>query len=377
MHAMTRSFSPEMIAAWRAVCERSLVPVAVQSPEWLLAKQKALATDDTEVDILAATSSHLEDDSLLAVAALTRVGLRQGFPMPCAISWDAGFIFSGMPLLEQSRADEALLALLTEAQQRFRVPSVLLRKVPLQGKFAELLETMSSKGEIRYSTFAAHERAALFCGQNYEEWLKSNFSKKRRHEFRRRRNRLEECGKVDVSLWQSGEDLRPWIDQFVALEVSGWKGQRGTATGCNPAHVSFMHDALTALAARESLLFWRITLDDEPVAMLFAFGQQQSICLGKTAYREDLSHFSPGVMLMLEATRYFLDESSAVSVDSAADAKHPLMDYIWSGRMAVGDVLIAIPGTTDRQFAAACTAETIRRKTRETAKIIYNKVLRR
>jgi hypothetical protein len=45
--------------------------------------------------------------------------------------------------------------------------------------------------------------------------------------------------------------------------------------------------------------------------------------------------------------------------------------------MAVGDVLIAVPGITDRQLAALSAVEAMRRKTRETAKIIYNKVLRR
>ena len=102
---MAQSMQPELIEAWREVYDRSLVPAVVQSPDWLLAKLKSLAGNSTDVDILAATATRQGDDSLLAVGALTKVGIWQGFPQRCATTWDGGFLFSGMPLLEQSHLD--------------------------------------------------------------------------------------------------------------------------------------------------------------------------------------------------------------------------------------------------------------------------------
>jgi hypothetical protein len=57
---------------------------------------------------------------------------------------------------------------------------------------------------------------------------------------------------------------------------------------------------------------------------------------------EGFAKFSPGVQLTLELTRHLCADPTIASVDSTASADHPMINPIWRGRLAIGDVLIPL-----------------------------------
>jgi Acetyltransferase (GNAT) domain len=110
--------------------------------------------------------------------------------------------------------------------------------------------------------------------------------------------------------------------------------------------------------------------------MLFAMVTGGTAFLGKIAHDEAFARYSPGVLLILEATRTLLARRDIACADSCAVPGHPMIDNIWRDRLPLADMLIAAPGTPAPLFKAIVAAERIRRPLRSTAKSLYRQLLR-
>jgi hypothetical protein len=363
-----------LIVEWLGLFNRAIIPALVQHPAWLQPMLSELAPADDKVKLVLGYTKTGQDLRLTGLAALKRTRFMEGYIFPVSVTWDSGFLFSGVPLLDSDEPASSLHELLVSAGEQQGAKSVLFRKVPLEGPFFEVVESLAANYKVPFRVFDEHERAALFCNQDYAAWFEESFSKKRRKEFRRLSARLSELGEVRREVWRQGDAVDTWVDEFLTLEAAGWKGETGTAVACNPCQTDFLRKSLQALADNNQLMFWRVTLDGDPIATLFALVDGKHAWLGKMAYREDLAKYSPGVMVILEASKSFLNGRLAVSVDSAADPNHPMIDNIWRNRIKTGDVLLSVPGVHPATFSLVGFLEKLRRKFCNYAKRIYNKI---
>jgi hypothetical protein len=62
----------------------------------------------------------------------------------------------------------------------------------------------------------------------------------------------------------------------------------------------------------------------------------------KLGIDESFARYSPGVQLTLDLTRHLCADPAIASADSTASADHPMINPIWRGRFAIGDVLIPL-----------------------------------
>ena len=85
-----------------------------------------------------------------------------------------------------------------------------------------------------------------------------------------------------------------------------------------------MHAGATAVAAA-------IVLRHQDRAFYFKLGVD-----------ERFAKYSPGVQLTLDLTRHLCADPAIASADSTASPDHPMINPIWRGRFAVGDVLIPL-----------------------------------
>ncbi len=309
-----------------------------------------------------------------AIAALKKMTLPAQIPVPIAKTWNNGFLFSGTPLISGNNPQAAIKDLLTGARNELGAKAVLFQKVQIDRKFDNALAGLTESTIAGYHLFNPHERAALVCDTTYEHWFNSNFSRKRRKEYRRLRNRLSDIGNLQSVVWQSGQPVEPWVEEFLHLEAAGWKGRCGTAIACSNEQTAHLKHSLPQLAQNGSLLFWKITLDNKPIASMFGFLENNQVWLGKMAFDEALSQYSPGVLVILDATRDLLARTGIQLADSSADPDHPMINNIWRDRVEVADYLIATPGTSPAIFALLVAFEHKRLKARWAAKSIYNKL---
>jgi hypothetical protein len=79
-----------------------------------------------------------------------------------------------------------------------------------------------------------------------------------------------------------------------------------------------------------------------PVAAGIVLRHQDRAFFFKIGVDERFAKFSPGVQLTLELTRHLCDDPAIASADSTASPDHPMINPIWRGRFAIGDVLIPL-----------------------------------
>ncbi|MCP5080806.1 MAG: GNAT family N-acetyltransferase [Alphaproteobacteria bacterium] len=360
-------------AVWSDDLDRSmLVPGLSGRADWLKPVVRHMGAKGTPV--LIATKGPAETGGRLTGRfALTKSLFRWAVPMPILISWDNPLFISGAPIAVSRDGTAQAISSMVAAAGREGARAVVLNEVSMSEDLIMTLE----RSNVPWSSTLTEERAALVCGQTFDDWFSGNFSRKRRKEYRRLHNRLCEQGAVTSVSYEAGEDPQPWIEQFLQLESSGWKGERGTAMVCDPAQRNAVTDALTNLAHKGDLMFWKLTLDERPIAMLFAIRCGETAGLGKIAYNEELSAYSPGVHLILDATRTLLATPGLKMVDSHAIPNHPMINNIWRDRIPFSNLMLGTPGTPLPLLKLMHRAELARRDLRQLAKTMYHRHLKR
>jgi CelD/BcsL family acetyltransferase involved in cellulose biosynthesis len=352
----------KLSASWRALGEHSGAPAGSCLEAWLLPALKHLGAR-RRAEILA----------LWRGSTLCGLFAFQAGWGPVRRSWTSPLSFLGTPLIDRELPEDVLRAFL--ATQRGK--AIVLSNIPATGPFWDMLgqAVAASRGSIE--VLDRWERAALVPKTSFEEWFAGNFERKRRKEYRRLKARLGEEGKLESLAWTQGEPVDPWIDELVALEARGWKGRRGTALATNAVMATAFREALHRLAAEGSLRLWKIVFDGKPIAMMSGFVKGDQGWLGKIAYDETFAKYSPGVMLVLDATERLTDKERLALVDSCAISNHPMINNIWRDRLALCDVMIKGPGLSATAFHVLLAAEKSARCLRASAKALFYRITRR
>jgi hypothetical protein len=162
-----------------------------------------------------------------------------------------------------------------------------------------------------------------------------------RKELRRQRRRLGEQGCLKTGVLQPDDEVGPWLEQFFALEASGWKGQEGTALGGDPAQRGYFEEIARAAHARGRLMLLGLFLDGKPVALKCNFLARPGAFAFKIAFDERFNRFSPGVQLEIDNVQAMHERAELQWMDSCAKGKHFMINRLWSGRRAVAHTFIA------------------------------------
>jgi CelD/BcsL family acetyltransferase involved in cellulose biosynthesis len=249
----------------------------------------------------------------------------------------------GAPLVEGGDPAAAVAALIDGLAPAGSNTAVVIPDLPLDGSVAAALVAAARRQGRPVDILAPRLRAILDrpAGGGFD--LRATLPAKRRKELGRQFRRLADLGTVTV---ESATDLRKVLsalDEFMALEAAGWKGRRGTALISSPEAAAFARAAVAGRAAAGAARIDGIAVGGRPVAMLVSFISGATAFTWKIAYDETFARFSPGAQLMLEAAARIFAETAVTRIDSCADADHPMIDRLWSGRMSVGTLVLGPP----------------------------------
>ena len=263
-----------------------------------------------------------------------------GIPLPALVSADPyGTLCS--PLLDRERADDAVLRLMQQARQAGQ-HALILRSVALDGAAMKAIrETLRREG-LRPRLLQSHLRACLDATRDPEELLCEALSAKKLKELRRQRHRLADHGAVRFDVARTPAEVATALETFLALEASGWKAKRGTALGQDAGDAAFIRRATAGLAATGQCEIISLRAGDTPVAAGIVLRHQDRAFYFKLGVDERFAKFSPGVQLTLDLTAHLCADPAIASADSTASPDHPMINPIWRGRLAIGDVLIPL-----------------------------------
>jgi CelD/BcsL family acetyltransferase involved in cellulose biosynthesis len=316
----------EVIDEWRALSVRAVEPNVFYNPDFALAAAPAFGR---EVGAgLVWLGAKLVG---FFPARITR--RRYGLYVPVLVGWTHPYAPLGTPLVAGEVAKEAIAAWLDHLAFNADMPGLmLLPLVPENGPFAATLSSVLRTRQ--HAVFASHRRALLAPGAKRADYLVRTIGGRTRKEWRRQRRRLEDKGAVSM-VTASGTAA---LDDFLALEASGWKGRAGTAARDDSALREFMHRAMTDLADKASI--HRLLVGERAIAAAITLRHRDHGWFWKIAYDEAWAQFSPGVLLALELTESLLQDETLARVDSCATANHPMIDRVWHERLALADHFI-------------------------------------
>ena len=268
---------------------------------------------------------------------------RYGIKLPVLVGWSFPYAPFGVPLIEREAAEPVIAAALAHLAAADNLPGLLLLPfVSESGPFATALEAIMRRAQMPAADFNRHRRALLAPDADRSHYLEQALSARRHKELRRIGRRLADLGALMFSVATEPSAVGAAVDDFLAVEASGWKGRAGTAATGDEALCRFLRTAMEGLAADGKVAVNRILLDGRPIAAAIRLRSGRAAWFWKIAYDESFARFSPGVLLTVALSEELLDDGTIAHADSCATADHPMIDHIWRERLPLCDRLIAV-----------------------------------
>ena len=320
---------------WRGLSERAIEPNGYYLPEWELAVN-ASASGHTGASMLSAWN----DAGLIGLMPVVSMSRAYKIPLPALVSAHPyGTLCT--PPLDRDTAIDAVSQLTLKARKA-GARALILRDMSLSGPAMKAFTESLRREDLRPRVLQSYLRASLDATRDAEELLREALGNKKLKELRRQRHRLAEHGAVSFDAARSPDEVAGAIEVFMKLEAGGWKGERGTALAQDEGDAAFIRRATRALAENGQCEIVTLRAGDTPVAAAIVLRHQDRAFYFKLGVDERFAKFSPGVQLTLDLTRHLCADPMIASADSTASPDHPMINPIWRGRFAIGDVLIPL-----------------------------------
>lgn len=308
---------------------RAPTPATFSHPDWTRAISE---------HVLGATRVQVPATGVPRLSGLLR---RKRWPIVHYDTWLTPLTPTGLPAAGLPPVTDDALALLEVTES-----PVLFRNLKVEHPVTQALLAASPHQFI----VKKWQRAGLKLQNIFEDWMMQNFDQKRRKELKRLRARLGEQGKLESTTLEPKADVEPFLQAFLALEAKSWKGQRGTAVANDTQLQKGLAAGLHAMHGAGRVKFWQINFNGQAIASLFALVDDGEVTLGKIAHDDTFSKFSPGVLIILDATASLMGQPGLIFADSNAMPGHPMIDRIWRDRIDCIDVLLAGPSISSAVF---------------------------
>lgn len=320
-------------AAWCDLAARVIEPNGYYLPEWVIAANG----DDAVPRALTA-----QDSAGRLIGVLPVISCWRAFrlPLPALVSADP-FRSLDTPLLDRDAADDAAAKMMTQARAA-GARALVLRDVAREGEamaaFARVLATEGLSPRL----INGWTRAGLDASRDGEALLRQDLDTKKLKNLRRLERRLGEHGEVRFTVAKTADEAARAFDIFLVLEDSGWKGRGGSSLKRQPELASRLRSAAIALASRGQCEVITLSAGATPVAAGVVLRHADRAYFFKLGIDESFARCSPGVLLTLALTRHLCADPDIRFADSTASAQHPMIDPIWRGRFAVGDLVLPL-----------------------------------
>lgn len=333
------SIDPAFLVAWHRLAECASEPNVFHAPEFL---QPAIRHCDTlrRAEIVALSV----DNQLCGLMPIAREAHYGRWPVPHSQNWRHPNCFLGTPLIRRGHETAFWQALLDDLDRRPGAGLFLhLHGIATDGPVFAALEELCARQRRSCAVVLAQERAMLATDLDGAAYYEQVVRKKKRKELARLRNRLAELGNIETVQGCETGGLDAWLEEFLALEQSGWKGRNGSALADMPETRGLLLEASRAAYAAGRLHLIAMRLDGRAIAMLVNFLSPPGGFSFKTAFAEDYARFSPGVLLQIDNLD-ILQHHGLAWMDSCAAEGHPMIDSLWAERRHVARVSVALKG---------------------------------
>ncbi len=142
----------------------------------------------------------------------------------------------------------------------------------------------------------AGEEHRIHPAGDYATWF-AGLNGKFRRELRRQARRLEERATVQYQLRNTSRSASGNLKRFMAVENSGWKGQKQTSIETLSGEPPLYRAAAEHFTARNWMEWNFLEADGQTIAGQYAVRLNRTLFLWKVGYREDYANCAPSHLL--------------------------------------------------------------------------------
>jgi CelD/BcsL family acetyltransferase involved in cellulose biosynthesis len=154
--------------------------------------------------------------------------------------------------------------------------------------------------------------------------------------------RLAEAhGELEFSLHPDGRSPDEWIDAFLDLERTGWKGRSGSALACGGDTEALFRSAITRGCRMGMAHLATLKAGGRSIAMTSWFVTELQGYGFKMAYDEEFSAFAPGQLLMQRVAE-LVDSQPELDFDTCSAPDSQNTKYLWPHRRELFDCVVGI-----------------------------------
>jgi Acetyltransferase (GNAT) domain len=117
-----------------------------------------------------------------------------------------------------------------------------------------------------------------------------------------------------------------------------------------------------------------LDINGKAIASLLIMIEAGTAYTWKIAYDEAFATYSPGMLLMIEATKMLLDDPNVTNADSCAVPNHQMMDRVWAERRQLQTIVIGLGPQTDRVARQAFSQIELYDRTRIAARSMRDRI---
>lgn len=329
----------DYVQAWEDLAEEALEVNPFYEPWMLMPALRGLAKRENVRVVLVLTIERGEP-VLCGVFPLERRAQYKGLPVAVLRPWQHLYCPLCTPLIRASCARECLDAFLDWLAGEARCPLMEFNLVSGDGPFHELLnDCLTRRNSLSFAS-ESYERALFRPMETADIYERAAISVRHRQDMRRRQRRLSELGRVEFDALEPDGDVDKWIEEFLQLEVSSWKGKQGGAFACADANRNYFATVAKEAFRRGKLMMSAIRLDGQPLALRLGLTAGRGAFGFKIAYDENHARFSPGILLEIENIRLLHSRPDIEWMDSCATPVH-FINRLWLDRRAIQSVLVS------------------------------------
>jgi CelD/BcsL family acetyltransferase involved in cellulose biosynthesis len=267
-------------------------------------------------------------ERLAGLFPFERVARYKGLPAAALVSWRHPHCLLCTPLVRTGAARACLKAL-------FDAPGAPLAEfayLPAGEPFHQVLVAELAARGAPSIVNRAYERGLL---RKHRATISGRF----RRQAARNERRLKHLAYVRL---EPDGDIGRWIDDFLRLEASGWKGRRGGAMACSEPSRRYFGEIVRAAFDRGRLLFCGLDLDGRPIARRCSFTGGEGAYAFKIAYDEALAEFSPGALLELDNVRRLDAHPTLQWMDAFTEANVLAVERLWPERRTMQTLVAGV-----------------------------------
>ena len=329
----------EHVDAWKKLAANSIEPNPFYEPWMLLPAIEAFAGERPVVFVLIYQDGLKDGPRLCGFFPMGRE--RPGLlPVDVFTLWQHPHCFLCTPLLLEETAHKCLMTFVQWSARHSRgAPVVRWDLVSAEGPFQRVFGEFLSSRKAQSRVVSYFTRALFRAGENAEDYLSKTISGSGRRDFRRDRKKLEAMGKLEFRVLGDGDPEGEWVEKFIALEASGWKGRNNTALASNPAERKFFVEIARGAKKSGRLAMHGLFLDDKPIALRCSFRAGGGTFGFKLAFDEEYSRFSPGGLLELDCMESYHETPRMPWLDSCASPDSSFSNRLYNERRCLQSVM--------------------------------------